>query len=161
MKEKAKLIVGKDVIAEEHEKYVKPRRAYAKIDAGDPEKDAVGLGLSGGGIRSATFNLGILQAVELYGFLKRVDYLSTVSGGGYIGSALTWFMSFHRSAFPFPTERWYGEQYKAAQKADTIGTLHEHASYLTPSQGLNLWSLIAFILGGTLINLLVIIPLFS
>jgi hypothetical protein len=45
--------------------------------------------LSGGGIRSATFSLGALQALAKFGWLSRFDYLSTVSGGGYIGSWLS------------------------------------------------------------------------
>ena len=49
------------------------------------KNDLVGLAFSGGGIRSATFNLGILQGLAKLGLLKYVDYLSTVSGGGYIG----------------------------------------------------------------------------
>ncbi len=53
------------------------------------ENNLVGLCLSGGGIRSATFNLGFMQALYKYKILHRVDYLSTVSGGGYIGSCLT------------------------------------------------------------------------
>ena len=48
----------------------------------------VGLAFSGGGIRSATFNLGVLQALADLKLLFRVDYLSTVSGGGYIGAWL-------------------------------------------------------------------------
>src|SRR5215813_4570491 len=48
--------------------------------------DRVGLAFSGGGIRSATFNLGILKALHELHVLKYVDYLSTVSGGGYIGA---------------------------------------------------------------------------
>jgi hypothetical protein len=48
-------------------------------------KDRLGLALSGGGIRSATYNLGLLQALAQLGILKHVQYLSTVSGGGYIG----------------------------------------------------------------------------
>ncbi len=48
----------------------------------------MGLALSGGGIRSATFNLGVLQGLARLGLLKHFDYLSTVSGGGYIGSWL-------------------------------------------------------------------------
>jgi hypothetical protein len=48
----------------------------------------VGLAFSGGGIRSATFNLGILQGLGEYGKLHFFDFLSTVSGGGYIGSWL-------------------------------------------------------------------------
>ncbi len=43
-----------------------------------------GLAFSGGGIRSATFHLGILQALQDMGSLPRIDYLSTVSGGSYV-----------------------------------------------------------------------------
>ena len=43
-----------------------------------------GLALSGGGIRSATFSLGVMQALAACGLLEKFDYLSTVSGGGYI-----------------------------------------------------------------------------
>jgi len=43
-----------------------------------------GLAFSGGGIRSATFHLGILQALQEMGTLPKIDYLSTVSGGSYI-----------------------------------------------------------------------------
>jgi hypothetical protein len=44
---------------------------------------------SGGGIRSATFNLGILQGLARHNLLDKFHYLSTVSGGGYIGSWLS------------------------------------------------------------------------
>jgi hypothetical protein len=48
--------------------------------------DAVGLALSGGGIRSATLCLGVVQVLAARGLLAHVDYLSTVSGGGYTGT---------------------------------------------------------------------------
>jgi hypothetical protein len=51
--------------------------------------ELVGLALSGGGVRSATFNLGLLQGLDKRGILRYCDYLSTVSGGGYIGSCLS------------------------------------------------------------------------
>lgn len=55
------------------------------------EMELCALALSGGGIRSATFNLGLLQGLARHGFISKIDYLSTVSGGGYIGSWLaTW-----------------------------------------------------------------------
>ncbi len=57
-------------------------------EAFDTVRAAKGLALSGGGIRSATFNLGVLQALAQAGILKEIDYLSTVSGGGYTGSLL-------------------------------------------------------------------------
>ncbi len=53
------------------------------------QSSLVGLALSGGGIRSAAFCLGVLQALDAAKALPKVDYLSTVSGGGYIGCSLT------------------------------------------------------------------------
>ena len=53
-----------------------------------PRPWIVGVALSGGGIRSATFCLGVFQALARHKALDRVDYLSTVSGGGYFGSFL-------------------------------------------------------------------------
>ncbi len=49
----------------------------------------LGLSFSGGGIRSATFNLGVIQGLARLGLLRRFDYLSVNSGGGYIGGWLT------------------------------------------------------------------------
>jgi hypothetical protein len=53
------------------------------------DDDLFGLALSGGGIRSATFSLGVLQALAHRSWLHQIDYLSTVSGGGFIGSWLS------------------------------------------------------------------------
>jgi hypothetical protein len=53
-----------------------------------PDAPKVGFALSGGGIRSATFCLGVFQALSRLKLLGRIDYLSTVSGGGYFGSCL-------------------------------------------------------------------------
>ena len=49
---------------------------------------ATGVAVSGGGIRSATFALGVFQAWAETGQLPHIDYLSTVSGGGYFGAFL-------------------------------------------------------------------------
>jgi hypothetical protein len=51
--------------------------------------DLIGLSLSGGGIRSAMFNLGLLQAFWAGKLLPQIDYMATVSGGGYVGSRLS------------------------------------------------------------------------
>lgn len=51
-----------------------------------PVEGLSALCLSGGGIRSASFNLGVLQGLARYKLLRSFDYLSTVSGGGYIGA---------------------------------------------------------------------------
>jgi hypothetical protein len=55
-----------------------------------PERrnDFVGLALSGGGIRSATFCLGVCQHFAESRILRRFDFLSTVSGGGFFGGFL-------------------------------------------------------------------------
>jgi hypothetical protein len=52
----------------------------------------VGLAFSGGGIRSATLNLGITQALNQRGVFDHADYMSTVSGGGYLGSSISTLM---------------------------------------------------------------------
>ena len=65
------------------------RRRRRRIGNGSALRaPVVGLALSGGGVRSATFNLGFLQALATHHVLRTVDYLSTVSGGGYIGAFL-------------------------------------------------------------------------
>ncbi len=66
---------------------VSERRKKAGIEeAPDGSTPTIGLALSGGGIRSATFALGLLRGLARNGVLKRFDYLSTVSGGGYTGA---------------------------------------------------------------------------
>ena len=58
--------------------------------------------LSGGGIRSAAFALGVLQALARFRLLGQFDYLSTVSGGGYIGSWLSAWRCRTRQTFGLP-----------------------------------------------------------
>jgi Patatin-like phospholipase len=73
----------------------------------------VGLALSGGGIRSAAFCIGALQALEAEKVLERVDYLSTVSGG-YIGCSLTAALE-SNGQFPF-SSRLIGDEPPALQQ---------------------------------------------
>ncbi|HWO46494.1 MAG TPA: patatin-like phospholipase family protein, partial [Solirubrobacterales bacterium] len=51
------------------------------------EEGKIGIACSGGGIRSASFNLGALQALQDKGLLKKSRYLAAVSGGSYIAAA--------------------------------------------------------------------------
>jgi predicted acylesterase/phospholipase RssA len=71
-------------------------------------RDLTGLALSGGGIRSASFNLGVLQGLSERNVLWIFDYLSTVSGGGFVGSWWSaWLSRSDRTAgtiFPGPEE---------------------------------------------------------
>src|ERR1700722_3115662 len=62
-----------------------------------------GLALSGGGIRSATFCLGVIQSLCEGRLLRHFDYLSTVSGGGYIGGWLS-AQIYHRCLSGTPRE---------------------------------------------------------
>ncbi|CAB3809178.1 hypothetical protein LMG28688_06934 [Paraburkholderia caffeinitolerans] len=104
--------------------------------------DLKGLALSGGGIRSATFSLGVIQALCEGKVLREFDYLSTVSGGGYIGSWLSAQM-LHR--FPngnvadlesvLSPNTSPGGPPKAQEDA-SIGFLREYSNYLTPRVGL-------------------------
>lgn len=55
----------------------------------------LGLALSGGGIRSASFSIGVMKALYGDGFFDDVDAISTVSGGGY---ALYWLLGLNNSS---------------------------------------------------------------
>lgn len=76
-----------DVVARESARILAQRKVRGHEAEGTRR---LGLAFSGGGIRSAAFALGVLQALNRHRQLQKFDYLSTVSGGGYIGSSLTW-----------------------------------------------------------------------
>jgi hypothetical protein len=67
--------------------YIVQRRKAAGVDVKQP---TIALCFSGGGLRAATLGVGILQGLEEKGLLKKVDYLSTVSGGSY---AAAWYVT--------------------------------------------------------------------
>jgi hypothetical protein len=123
-----------------------------------PLAGLVGLALSGGGIRSATFNLGLLQALARQNNLRYCDYLSTVSGGGYIGSCLSSLLddsnnSVDRDKFPFR----FGGQ-KIPDERKEIKWLREHSNYLaidTSFFGWDIWRMIGMYLSGLVLTNLV------
>jgi len=78
--------------------FIDERRAVQGQKPLSEDPELRGLCLSGGGIRSATFCLGVLQALAKHGHLARFDYLSTVSGGGYTGTLLTSLLTRTRAA---------------------------------------------------------------
>lgn len=67
---------------------VRERRSHYDVLTAEGT-DAIGLALSGGGIRSATFCLGVVQVLAQRELFKDIDFLSTVSGGGYVGCFIT------------------------------------------------------------------------
>jgi hypothetical protein len=117
----------------------------------------VALSISGGGIRSATFALGALQALAARGVLGQLDYLSTVSGGGYIGGWLTAWI--HRRG---SVEDVAAELNRSDKEAPEIGHLRAYSNYLTPKLGLmsfDSWALLTTVLRNMLLNWMVLIPL--
>ena len=89
---------AKEINDAEREAVLARRAHYAarsnlvpRIEPG--KQHAAALAISGGGIRSATFALGVLAALARRNLLHQFDYLSTVSGGGYLGAFVTTFLS--------------------------------------------------------------------
>jgi Patatin-like phospholipase len=81
-----------EIIAVERAHYLQKRRLNNELPP--PTDDNIsGLCISGGGVRAATLGLGMLQAMARARKLHFFDYLSTVSGGGYIGACMTSLLS--------------------------------------------------------------------
>jgi hypothetical protein len=123
----------------------------------------VGLAFSGGGIRSASFNLGVLQALADLKLLCRIDYLSTVSGGGYIGSWLAaWtkrVKSFAKVQENISTHR---VNLKDDKEQQPVRFLRVFSNYLTPNMGIfsgDTWAMISIYLRNLLLNLTIILAL--
>lgn len=78
-----------DTLNDAEQEVIRKRRAHYKVGN---TVHAAALAISGGGIRSATFSLGVLVALAQRELLPQFDYMSTVSGGGYLGSFLSVFL---------------------------------------------------------------------
>src|SRR5215510_12930521 len=128
--------------------------------------------ISGGGIRSATFALGALQGLADLGILEHFDYLSTVSGGGYIGSWLTgWKQRWGGLTKMRPwgkTETNVVSELESSAglvppgEIDPVQHLREYNNYLSPKLGFfsaDTWTLAATVARNMLLNWLVFIPL--
>ncbi len=126
------------------------------------EQPFTALCISGGGIRSATFALGAIQGLAERGILEKFDYMSTVSGGGYIGGWLTaWIKRAQGLANVVPGLRRDARPAESGQ-ADPIQHLREYNNYLTPKLGAfsgDTWTLAATIIRNVFLNWLVLIPL--
>jgi hypothetical protein len=100
-------------VLKDERKEISTRREVAGFTPnsdGDGQTDSadspVGLALSGGGIRSASFGLGLLQSFYQKGILRHIDYISTVSGGGYAGAFLTRHTTAKTTVFNPHTRKW-------------------------------------------------------
>lgn len=98
-----------------------------------PERPLTGLAFSGGGIRSSTFSLGITQALAELKLLHQFDYLSCVSGGGYIGGWLSAFI--HRQCGGC-VENAETKLHAGGAETSAIRFLRSYSNYLTPKASL-------------------------
>lgn len=162
----------------------------SRIGIENENEKLYGLAISGGGIRSSSFGLGVLQALVLkdVDLLKKIHYLSTVSGGGYIGSSLTWFLNqglpdgdtagTSTENFPFgakgfgaknmPNEDIEEEEKEVIPIAEEkenknaiLDFIRQHGNYLTPGKGIDFISLIGVVIRSTFVSLLVYFSLLS
>jgi patatin-like phospholipase len=156
--------------------------------------ETTALCFSGGGIRSASFGLGVLtQLARLSrgagenGVLNKIDYVSTVSGGGYVGS---WFTGWLRAknldrikalgnasgsaevsqpANPSALDQIIEDlgdppPTGADPEPSPLRHLRDYTSYLAPRSGLlsaDTWTLVAIFLRNLLLNWGILIPAFA
>ncbi len=109
-------------------------RKLADSTSPTPDHGLVGLGISGGGIRSATINLGITQALHARGVFDHVDYMSTVSGGGYLGSSISTLMRKKSFASEINGQVRFGGTREDRQLVEIIGKDSETREYLVPGK---------------------------
>ncbi|MSV28030.1 MAG: hypothetical protein EXQ52_04695 [Bryobacterales bacterium] len=127
------------------------------------DRQLVGLAFSGGGIRSVTFSLGVLQALAKLKILPWVDYLSTVSGGGYIGSFLSaWIL--RSGKLEDVRKRLATDDPPNSGGWNPVDFLRQYSNYLTPRVGFfsaDTWTLIAIYFRNLFLNLILLLSSLS
>ncbi len=173
-------LIFEDLVRQENEQIAKAesgkKQDFSKLTTEQPGPsgepwidfmpvDRVGLAFSGGGIRSATFNLGVLKALAELGVLPCVDYLSTVSGGGYIGA---WWTAWRarcgknlsdkkEQIFPLTpvtgADAATGFQNKPNREPEEVRHLREFSNFLSPRIGFfqsEMWNAVMAVLSAML-----------
>ncbi|HJU55446.1 MAG TPA: patatin-like phospholipase family protein [Pyrinomonadaceae bacterium] len=144
------------------------KQLFDRIHKHEPDQRRVALCLSGGGIRSGTFALGVLQGLARHGLLKRLTYLSTVSGGGYAGGWLSAWIHRHDRGIDGVTEELQHPRLKPEGESkldvepETIRHLRNYSNYLSPRLGMlsaDTWTLVALVVRNLILNWLVLVPL--
>ena len=132
-----------NAIATSEAKEIEERRARAGVQA-RAGFDAVGLALSGGGIRSATFCLGVVQVLSERGLMKDIDYMSTVSGGGYTGSFISSLIGsgidFDQLARPFGPD------------TNAVRHIRQNAKYFSAVDLKQRWMMVTGTVAGLVLN---------
>jgi hypothetical protein len=151
--------IKKESLQENPENIIEEEKKHLQLN----EKETLsGLAISGGGIRSASFGLGVMQALAENEQLSKIHYMSTVSGGGYIGSALTWALHQDNTAdtssqnFPFKRKE------KAESGENTLlNYIRQHGNYLAPTSSLDIVSFAAIVIRGMLMSVFVYFSLLT
>jgi hypothetical protein len=147
-----------DAVMDAERAAIESRRARMRGDRDRTKCELTGVALSGGGIRSGSVALGALQGIEVAmqldgsGGIDGIDYLSSVSGGGYVGCSLTNAMERAGGAFPFTEPKTY---------ADTAAVRHirDFSNYLIPRGGTDIVTAVAIVLRGLVANLIIVLPI--
>ncbi|HKS23637.1 MAG TPA: patatin-like phospholipase family protein [Thermoanaerobaculia bacterium] len=151
---------------------------YETLHKKEPNDARTALCISGGGIRSATFALGVIQGLAGTGILEKFDYLSTVSGGGYIGSWLSSWSRRHKDGIKGVQDDLVradtgrlaagGAAKRPDEKIDPqpepLRHLRAYSNYLSPKLGFlsaDSWTLAALYIRNLLLNLLVLVPVLA
>lgn len=158
------------------------RKIHSKVKENKSSKKPVAaLCLSGGGIRSATFNLGILQGLASHNLLDKFHYLSSVSGGGYIASWLSaWIyrkrLKAEELGYKLDKDENFSAEFARAVQEELapenieevepleISHLRAYSNYMSPRPGLfstDTWTLVAVYLRNLLLNWTVVVPLLA
>lgn len=154
-----------DINALEKKAILERRASLTGQVPGAELKDVSGLAFSGGGIRSATFCLGIAQVLQRRKLLHQFDYLSTVSGGGYFGSFLSCYLG---TGGPVKDEQPVDlpqQRFKAAfasengRESTALRHLRNNSRYLLNG---GVWGRLAVagqVLAGVIFNVMLVLPL--
>jgi patatin-like phospholipase len=154
---------------------------YTKLHARSDEDARTALSISGGGIRTATFALGIIQGLAGARILDKFHYLSTVSGGGYIGSWLSSWARRHPSGIAGVqddlvradtavegTQPQKPKSDRPVKKVDPeprpLRHLRAYSNYMSPKLGFlsaDTWTMASMYVRNLLLNLLVLIPILA
>lgn len=162
-----------DAIQEAEHAEILLRRKNLKLTSADESKvtNAIGFALSGGGIRSATFSLGITKVLARKGLFKEVDYLSTVSGGGYFGSFLSSYLGGSENKYftpNIPTKnkpqpkvttdpaKQLFSSHEGEHEAKALRHLRNNSQYLMKGGIKTKIQIFGLILSGLLTNLLIV-----
>ncbi len=150
-----------DVLRQAESDAIRNRRQAMRETAPASEEitDAAGLALSGGGIRSATFCLGIVQTLHRRGLFNQIDYLSTVSGGGYLGTFLSSYFGSRQENHPRErVDSTFGYDPHSAE-SPAVRHLRNNSKYLLNGGGWGLLRIAGVMVSGFLTSLVMLLTI--